>query len=302
MSLDRRLIDAIKGHFARKSAAQLEAVVRGDDPDRWSAEAAAAAGEVLHDRRAGLAREPEVPEEEEPPEVIHYAPEDMALGVLAMLFTGSLYIRYTVSAQPGRDLANLPVPFGQKMAWLAVESTNTRAVAAALGLRRPAEEPWATGIEAAHRGSVFVTPPVGDWTLAVGTPLFPTPDGTAAFVPSLLDRLGRRFADVQFFCNHADVGLYAWGRARKGRLVRGYGWLGARSRLLWELGPPTKAEQELGFRFEAGRPPQVEKDDAGGLAPFTEEALFQLASFWSIDPTTLDGEYEEPRPGLLGRL
>src|SRR5207249_2093071 len=135
-----------------------------------------------------------------------------------------------------RERPDLPVPFGPKMAWLAMETTDTAAAATALGLRQATHASWGQGIEAAHHGSVFVTAPVGDWILAVGTPLFQAPDGTAAALKPLLEQLGRQFTDAQYFCNHRDVGLYVWARARRGRLVRGYGWLGAQGCTLWEEG------------------------------------------------------------------
>ena len=46
MSHNRDLIDTIKLNFARKSSAQLQEIVRSNDPMRWSPEAVAAAGEI----------------------------------------------------------------------------------------------------------------------------------------------------------------------------------------------------------------------------------------------------------------
>ena len=63
MSQDRDLIDNIKMHFARKSSAQLREIMLVNNPERWSAEAIAAAGEVFNDRLAGRADEPHVAEE-----------------------------------------------------------------------------------------------------------------------------------------------------------------------------------------------------------------------------------------------
>jgi hypothetical protein len=83
MSQDRDLIDNIKMNFARKSSAQLQEIMGADNPERWSAEAIAAAGEVFQDRLAGRAQEPPVAEEEPAPSPYSYVPEEMALGVLA---------------------------------------------------------------------------------------------------------------------------------------------------------------------------------------------------------------------------
>src|SRR5262245_31150181 len=188
------------------------------------------------------------------------------------------------------------------MAWLSLDTTNTAAVAKALGLGEAREATWGVGIEAAHRGSVYVSPPVADWTLAVGTALFQTPEELPATLKLLLEELSRQFKDVQYFCNHRDIGMYAWARARQGRLVRGYGWLGVRGVTLWDEGALTKEERGLGFRCGIDQSPAVQQGDTNELAPLTEDFVFELASRWSIDPTTLDGEYKEPVLGFLGSI
>ncbi len=326
MSQDRHLIDTIKTHFARKSSAQLQEIMRANNPECWSAEAMAAAGEVFQDRLAGRAEEPQVAEEEPAPPPYRYEPAEIALGVLGGLLTGYLVITFYRT----RTVANpdLPLPFGPRVAWLALDSTDTEAVARALGLREAQDATWAEGIEAAHQASVFVTPPLGDWTLAVSTALFP-PDRVQAFVKPLLERLSRQFGDAQYFCTQRDLGLHVWGRARKGRLVRGYGWLGQKGLTLWDEGAPTKEERDLGFRFvnpssicespNHGSPeergggahfmkgplPEVKQSDGGARKdlPLPDEScVMQLALLWSVDPTTLDEAYKEPAVGLLGSV
>src|SRR6266436_1215652 len=74
MSHDRHLMDTIKTHFARKSSAQLKEIMHANDHERWSPEAIVAAGEVLQERLAGRAQEPEVPEEEPLPPPHPYDP------------------------------------------------------------------------------------------------------------------------------------------------------------------------------------------------------------------------------------
>lgn len=327
MNPDRHLIDTIKAHFAYKSSAQLQEIVRVLTYERWSAEAVAAAGEILQVRRAGLAQEPEVPEEDRPPPPP--APADPfslaflgfgALGALTGFWIIPLYRR--VEDAGGAD-PDLPVPFGPKMAWLALDTTETQAVADALGLRGARAATWAEGVRAAHQSSVFVTPPLGEWTLAVGAALFP-PDRADDFVKPLQERLSRQFGEAQYFCTHRDFELHVWARARKGRLVRGYGWLGQKGLTLWDEGGPTKEERDLGFSPPRGRAPGVEPapntdittaivrpDDriavtaAGQVqdrnaAPPDEDGVMQLASLWSIDPTSLGRQFKEPVTGLVG--
>ncbi len=288
MSQDRTLIDAIKSRFARKAAAQLQAVVQTGPNNHWSPEAVTAAAEVLADRRAGRAIEPADPEPDEAPPEYTYDPDLLALGLFAGLVAGVVVVPYALREQlPELDM---PVPFGPRMAWLAVATADTAGVASAVGVRNPRAVAWLPGVEAAHRGSVFVTPPVGDWTLAVGTPLFHTPEATAAGVTAVLATLGRQFEEVQYFASHRDVGLLAWALVRDGQLVSGFATLG--ERVLWDVGTPTPDEVELGLRPAGGQPDRV--------VPLSEDDLFQLAGFWSVDPNSLGVEFAEPAEGLLG--
>jgi hypothetical protein len=304
MSRDGDLIDTIKANFARKSSAQLQEIVTTTDRERWSQEAIEAAKEVLDERRVGRAEEPETAtEKEEPPQAVSYESYGLAMGGLAAfgLLTGFFIFplprrNYAVGPDP-----DMPVPFGSNMAWLALETADTDAVATALGLRETRTATWAEGIGAAHQNSLFVTPPLADWTLVVGTPLLP-PECLVEFVKPLLQRLSDQFGDAQYFCTNQALELHIWARARKGRFVRGYGWFGQKSLTLWDEGARTKEERDLGFEF--AHPHGVTDGQPGnpnGSDP-DEGWVMQLAYLWSIDPTTLDGHFKEPVMGLLGGI
>jgi hypothetical protein len=302
MSDDRYLIDRIKGNFARKSSAQLQQIVHTADHERWSVEAIAAANEVLLDRAAGRAQEPLVVEEEPPPPPSGHDEKSLAFIAGLNLLTlpvGFVVLPFNRHREEDPVASDQPVPFGPKLAWLAVDTMDTAGVATALGLRGAQEATWVEGIEAAYQSSVFVTPPLGDWTLAVGTALFP-PNRADEFVKPLLQRLSRQFGNAQYFCTHRDAELHVWARARNGRLVRGYGWLGQKGLVLWDEGAPTREEGDLGFRFLEGRPPEIEQPNNTSATPLDEGCLMQLANLWSIDPTTLDEQFKEPLMGLLG--
>lgn len=301
MGLERDLIDTIKMHFARKSSAQLQEIVQADNQERWSLEAQAAANEVLQDRRIGRAQEPQVAEEERQPLPSPSIPYSLGflVGFLPIFALNGL--RFGSEFTQEGDNPDVPVPFGPKMAWLALETTDTEAVAAALDVRETRTATWAEGIEAACQTSVFVTPPLGDWTLAVSTILFP-PERPATFVKPLLEQLSRPFGDAQYFCTHRDVELHVWARARKGRLIRGYGWLGEKRLILWDEGTPTKEEYFLGLRFLDGHSAVVEPAQTRDAPLPNEAGVMQLASFWSFDPTTLDSSFKEPVMGLVGQV
>ena len=300
MSQDRQLIETIKTNFARKSSAQLQEIVQAANQERWSPEAISAAAEVLQDRKAGCAQEPAMPEDE--PQPLNSPPLPYSLGfvfgflpifALNGLRFGSEFADYK------RDSSDLPVPFGPKMAWLALQTTDAEAVGTALGLQEAKTATWSEGIDAASQSSVFVTPPLGDWTLVVSTALFP-PVPTETFIKPLLERLSRQFGDAQYFCTHWEIELHVWARARKGRLVRGYGWLGQKTSTLWDEGEPTREERDLGLRSLESQCPVAEGTVNKNSNLPDERRVMQLASLWSVNPTTLDKNFKRQDTGLLG--
>src|SRR5262249_58945392 len=133
MNHDRELIDTIKENFARKSSAQLIEILNSNDHDRWSPEAFVAAREILSDRDLGKSQDPLMGEAELPPPP-HYDLGLVALGALGGLATSFLVI-------PGPTIEGAPpdpyraFPFGPNIAWLALDTTDTQAVAAALRLQ-----------------------------------------------------------------------------------------------------------------------------------------------------------------------
>jgi hypothetical protein len=194
-----------------------------------------------------------------------------------------------------------PVSFGSDLAWVALESTDPLAVATALGLQRRHPVTWKEGAAAACKSGVFVTPPVGDWTLAVGRCLFP-PEQVGAFAKPLLEELSRRFQDAQYFCTHRESELHVWARARKGLFLRGYGWLGQRSSVIWNEGPQTKQEFDLGFRFTDGPTTPAVVNRADDPTTADENCVLQLAALWSVDPSSLDDYSSESDGGIVGEI
>jgi hypothetical protein len=71
-----------------------------------------------------------------------------------------------------------PKSFGYKVSWFAVKASDSTRVLDALGAERGAPANWASGLAAAlpfpaSQGSdrwVFVSPPVSNWVLVVGSP------------------------------------------------------------------------------------------------------------------------------------
>jgi hypothetical protein len=94
-----------------------------------------------------------------------------------------------------------PNPFGFKTTWVAVRAKNPFLVAKALRLesRHPAN--WSSGLQAAYRGWVFVTPPIDGWVLATskGLPSIYPHNSADPGAGSFAAGLAMQFEDVQYF-------------------------------------------------------------------------------------------------------
>lgn len=196
-----------------------------------------------------------------------------------------------------------PSAFGRRMAWLAIRSRDTEAIAEALGLADWVECNWSSGIGTVYDSElgndrIFVSPPVNGWTFVVGLAL-PYPMGrsfTDKCTP-LLQRLGRQFVEVQYYFAYPPVDIFAWARLIEGRFVRAFAMTD--QGVVLKRGRITREERALGLKLFDFRGVRGRKGDAGGEMIFypTEQHVLQLAQRWSIDPTTLDAAVV-PVPGI----
>ena len=181
-----------------------------------------------------------------------------------------------------------PIPFGYKCAWLAIKTEAPEAVVAALRLSGVKKCNWITGIPAAYKGSLFVTPVVKGWVLAIGLSL---PDiserGRPDRLTPLVEWLGEKFDEIQYFGTHRIVGYQAWLRWRSGEIERRFAYLGERDETLRDDGDRTDEEVSLGLIYDDSRTPD-------------EEDVTKLAGAWSIDPTLLDALNLGKGVGYLG--
>src|SRR6185295_5071024 len=170
---------------------------------------------VLVDRGAGRAAEPAAPESEVPPPA---SPNPYFLAITRGLFGFGLmgaFISKTIVDYYENPDTDQPQSFGSKIAWLALNTTDTSSVATALHLAEIRDATWADGIAAAYRASIFVTPPVAEWTLVAGVSLFPA-EPIEALIKPMLERLSEQFGEAQYCCTHRDAGLHVWARAHGG--------------------------------------------------------------------------------------
>jgi hypothetical protein len=225
----------------------------------------------------------------------------IALVILTTVIAGKVVVpRYITHHVRLANFPDQPRAFGRDMAWLAIQTDDSNAVATALGLSglRPAN--WSSGIGAIYDsevsdGLLFISPPIQGWTIVAGESL-PLP-ADAPFIDKmtpLLTHLGKQFPAVQYFASFSIIDFYAWARLDKGRPKRAFAI--GESGIVWKSGKPTIEERRLGLSYVVIRGIAERHGDVGGhlLLHPTEENVFALAAGWSLNPMALDG-FAQPR-------
>lgn len=199
-----------------------------------------------------------------------------------------------------------PLPFGYRMAWLALRTTDTHHVIDVLGLAHVRASNWNCGLGTVYSDDygethIFVSPAVDGWTFVIGLPL-PHPLG-AGFqdkaTPFLLE-LGGAFPEVQYYCSYPVIDFFAWARVVEGRLARAFA-IGDEG-VIWNKGRPSPKERAMGLRLFELRGIQGRRGDAGAelLLHPTEDHLIALAAEWSLDPTRVDARRAQAGLGYVG--
>jgi hypothetical protein len=205
---------------------------------------------------------------------------------------------------PRHATPDRPIPFGYKMTWYAVRSTDPSAVARAIGLRDAHAASWERGIASAYGSDVFVAPPVRGWVLIAGFELGPT-WGTKTPSWKELIALSSAFGEAQAFSTHRVVDMHVWAKAIDGDLVRARGYLGDGGETLFDVGEETPEERDLGFKFFDEHSPEAANEEYWERTDLTspdEESVMSIARRWSLAPVDLDESSAEPMTGLVGRL
>lgn len=219
---------------------------------------------------------------------------------LQLVLRGARVEHFAVDVAPDE-----PKPFGYKMAWLAVQTEDTRALADLLGLENRAAANWNSGIgtiydDALGASYIYLTPPVSGWSFVVGLPL-PHPVGPVfvdKLTPLMLS-LGQHFPDVQYFFTFPLIDFFAWARVKDGKLIRAFAVND--EGVVWNKGRITPEERVLGLRLFELRGVRERHGDAGGelvLYP-TEDQVLQIAKGWSQDPTQIASTDAGDRCGVV---
>ena len=195
-----------------------------------------------------------------------------------------------------------PLPFGPKMAWLAVPGYQPSEVIAALRLGQVEPANWTKGLTEAYADNnrVFVSPLLSGWVLVIGKTLWQKADmNRSAENIQWLKDVGRMFGNACFFSTMRGLGNHGWIGIRGGSIARAYGYSGELQELIWLVGEPTEEEIAVnpGFLSEA------EERRLPGFRPVIpdEKMVLAMAAAWSVDVTFASRSYP-PDFGFLGTL
>lgn len=200
-----------------------------------------------------------------------------------------------------------PQAFGYKCSWLAIKSTDNQKIIKSLALSNVQEANWTLGLSNADKmkGQVFVSPPLGDWTLVIGLSLPYSGDSEHKddLTPVLL-QLSKEFGEVQYFGTYRVVDYNAWAKVVHGKIVRAYGFIGERNETIWNIGEKTKEEVKLGFNFFNEKSKDAENKnywERTDLRYPDEEDVLNLSKEWSVDTSFENNSYPAAN-GVIGNI
>ena len=226
----------------------------------------------------------------------------LALGVGTVMFLGIIVLHRRARAlqqlsQTGGTLFSANSRFvHQPAVWLAIPSSNPKAVQAALGLGYPTPCAWAEGIAAEHE--FFIGSPVNDWIIVTGSGL-PHPGNDVDRCFHFLIRLSRALGQVQFFMADPVLHHHAWARVENGLVTRAYAWV---NETVWNQGAKSIAEIELNMKcFSYGEDTGMDDATREEFAAANVEKIPSLSARWSFDPSVTDGNLQNPAGGIAGK-
>lgn len=212
---------------------------------------------------------------------------------------GSILLRPTADRPAETVAAGARAFYEPPARWLAVRTTRTDEVQAALRLANPIPCPLADGLASAAELELFVSPPIHGWILVTGSEVpDPADDVDACFI--WLRELSRQLGEIQYFACDRALGHHAWARLLSGDVFRAYAWSGE---TLWTQGELTRAELDLGMNCrDYGEAGESCGPGAADECQANVEKVPLLAARWSLDPASIDIGRHWPRRGIAGHF
>lgn len=225
----------------------------------------------------------------------------LALSVVTIIFIAMIVLHRRARSlqqtmQTGNDflLTDLAFTLGPTT-WLAVRSSNPKAVQTALGIGHPTPCSWREGITGGH--DFFIGSPINNWIIVISSSL-PQPGHDVDRCFHFLIRLSRVLGQVQFFTADPVLNYHAWVRAEGGVVKRAYAWAG---KTVWNQGAKSLAEMELNMKCFGYGDEAATNDRVGETAATNVKKVPSLAARWSINPMAVDGNLQNHADGIAGR-
>jgi hypothetical protein len=205
-------------------------------------------------------------------------------------------------AATGEMLPEAPLPFGSKIAWLAIPGYKPSEVIASLRLTDVEPANWTHGLTQAYADNdqVFVSPLLSGWVLVIGKSLWQKADmNRSAENIAWLKDIGRILGNACFYSTMRGLGNHGWVGIRDGSIVRAYGYSGELQELIWFYGDPTDEEIAINPAF-ANEYEERNQPDFRPVIP-DEKMVLAMAAAWSVDVTFSKHKYPADF-GFLGTL
>ncbi|MBS7231346.1 hypothetical protein KHA90_09940 [Flavobacterium psychroterrae] len=197
-----------------------------------------------------------------------------------------------------------PIDFGFKTVWIAVSTDDKIALAEILDLKDTQSSNWKSGLEYAYENSVFITPQIGKWTLAIGNKL-PQGDNKASIekLEKILNKLSTEFGEAQFFGTQRIIEYHNWMKSVNGKMERIYAYIGETGENIKVFGEKTEAENGLNLfnslSEEAESDSYWQRED---LDYADEELVMKVAEKWSVNPIQITERSDvKIELGLVGK-
>ena len=197
-----------------------------------------------------------------------------------------------------------PVDFGYKNVWIAVKTDNKKRISEVLELKNVQPSNWKSGIETAYNDGIFITPQIGEWTLAVGMKLVNDANlENINKLENILNKLSSEFGEAQSFGTHRVVEYHHWIKSVNGKTTRVYSYIGESGENFKVFGELTEPETDLNLFNSLSKESELdeywERED---LDYADEELVMKIAENWSVNPTKLTERTDiKNELGIIGK-
>lgn len=204
-----------------------------------------------------------------------------------------------------------PISFGYKAHWFSIKANSAESIIEYLELDNPKTANWESGLKAINNTDyLFISPPINGWVMIIGTAGAPfdltiednySTDTPTSFL-SILNKLRKKFSEVQYFGSYRVMDYVAWVKATHSQIIRAFAY--SDGMVYVNEGEHNNSEKQLNIPNLSNLSPDEATNriwqiiDEGCMDFPDEELPALLAENWSINPLRLD-EYKKASTGFV---